>query len=415
MLKAFSKAGERFKGRLAFGGVLRHRNYRLYWLGHFLSSISLSMDIVAQSWLVLRLTNSPFLLGANWLVHAIPSITLALLGGVIADRMDRRRILVVAQAGATALYFVLGTLVLAGVAEFWHVLVMTFLAGGLRAFDRPGRLALLPQVVPRDELASAVAVSSFPWQFTRLIGPASAGMLIYLVDVGLTYYVCALIALVGSVLWPMIRLEAHAPAKMEESFVQHITEGLNFVRRHEIYYIFIAMTFFNSVFGMSYMTLAPLFARDILHVGSQGYGFLQSSAGAGALVGVILVSFLAGVPRKGRQIMAGAITFGLCLIGFAFSTSYLLSITLVFLIGVTSQTYITTITTVLQLELPEDLRGRVMGIYGLAWDLMPVGGVIVGTIAEYAGAPMAVAVGGFLVSGSAVLVVVRSPNIRNLN
>jgi MFS family permease len=196
--------------------------------------------------------------------------------------------------------------------------------------------------------------------------------------------------------------------------MQHMVEGLSFIRKSEIYYTFIAMTFFNSVFGMSYLILMPVFARNVLDVGSQGFGFLQSAGGAGALIGVLAVAWFSHSRGQGRQAIFGATAFGILLISFALSNSYPLSLMLAIALGGTSQFYMTIISAILQVNLPNELRGRVMGIYGLTWELMPVGGMIAGTIAEFGGAPMAVGFGGFMVAGMAIAVAVRRPNIRRL-
>jgi MFS family permease len=191
-------------------------------------------------------------------------------------------------------------------------------------------------------------------------------------------------------------------------------DGLRFIRANEIYYTFIGMTFFNSVFGMSYLILMPVFARNVLDVGSQGFGFLQSTGGAGALCGVLAAAYFSHAGGKGLQAIGGAVTFGLLIMVFAFSKSYPLSLALAFFLGLSSQLYMTTINTILQVNLPDQLRGRVMGIFGLTWDLMPVGGMIAGAIAEFAGAPVAVGFGGLMVAAMAAFVAIALPNIRRL-
>ncbi|HXK27380.1 MAG TPA: MFS transporter, partial [Candidatus Binatia bacterium] len=216
------------------------------------------------------------------------------------------------------------------------------------------------------------------------------------------------------VLWLPIRIEHPVSALAAAGLVQHMIDGLRFIRTNEIYFTFIGMTFFNSVFGMSYMILMPVFARTILDVGSQGFGFLQSAGGAGALCGVLAVAYFSHAGGKGRLAIGGAVTFGLFIIVFAFSKSYPLSLALAFFLGLSSQFYMTTINTILQVNLPDQLRGRVMGIFGLTWDLMPVGGMIAGAIAEFAGAPVAVGFGGLMVAAMAAFVAIALPNIRRL-
>ncbi|HEX5023590.1 MAG TPA: MFS transporter [Candidatus Binatia bacterium] len=394
--------------------ALRHRNYRLYWFGQLSSVLAQNMEGVAQGWLILELTNSPLLLGLTGLTFAAPTIALTLLGGVIADRADRRRIMILSQSASALNFFLLATLVVSGWIALWHVMAVAFVSGCVRAFDRPSRMALLPQMVPQEDIANAVAVGGTIWQLNRLVGPALAGMLIYLIGIGPTYYFCFGASLVAVCLWLGISLTTQSGGPATGGVLQHMAEGLNFIRKNEIYFMFITLIFFNSAFGMSYLILMPVFARDVLDVGSQGFGFLQSFGGAGALVGVLAVAWFSHSRRKGLQALSVAMCFGILLITFAASKSFALSLALAFALGIASQFYMTTISTVLQVNLPNELRGRVMGIYGLAWELMPVGGMIAGTIAEFAGAPVAVGFGGFMVAGMALLIAIFYPSIRRL-
>ena len=394
--------------------ALRHRNYRLYWFGQLLSVLAQNMEGVAQSWLVLELSDSPLLLGLTGLTFAAPTIALTLLGGVVADRADRRRIMILAQSAAALMFFLLATLIVSQRIALWHVMTLAFISGCVRAFDRPSRMALLPQMVPEEDIANAVAVGGTIWQLNRLVGPAIAGMLIYLIGIGATYYFCCFASLSAVCLWLGIRLTATPTAAQSGGVMQHMVEGLNFIRKSEIYSTFIGMTFFNSVFGMPYLILMPVFARTVLDVGSQGFGFLQSAGGAGALIGVIAVAWFSHTRGKGRQAIFGAAIFGLLVISFALSRSYPLSLLLALALGIAGHFYMTIISTILQINLPNELRGRVMGIHGLVWDLMPVGGTIAGAIAEFTGASIAVGFGGFLVVGMAVLVALCRPRIRRL-
>jgi MFS family permease len=394
--------------------ALRHRNYRLYWFGQLSSVLAQNMEGVAQGWLVLELTNSPLMLGLTGLAFAAPTIALSLLGGVIADRADRRRIMILSQSLSATTFFLLATLIVVERIALWHVIVTAVVSGCVRAFDRPSRMALLPQMVPKDDIANAVAVGGTIWQLNRLVGPALAGMMIYLIGIGPTFYCCFIASLVSVCLWLGIRLTEQTAAAAAGSVLHHMAEGLNFIRTNEVYFIFIAIVFFNSAFGMSYLILMPVFARNVLGVGSQGFGFLQSLGGAGALVGVLAVAWFSHSRGKGMQSLYGALAFGVLLILFAASKSYPLSLVLAFALGVASQFYMTTISTVVQINLPNELRGRVMGIYGLAWELMPVGGMIAGAVAEFAGAPIAVGIGGLMVAGMALLVAILYPSIRRL-
>jgi MFS family permease len=399
---------------LAALSALRHRNYRLYWFGQLLSVLAQNMEAVAQSWLVLEMTNSPLLLGLTGLTFSIPTIALTLLGGAVADRADRKRIMIFSQIGSVMMFSLLAFLVITHQVALWQVMALAFFSGCVRAFDRPSRMALLPQMVPKQDIANAVAIGGTIWQLNKLVGPAVAGMLIYLFGIGPTYLFCLAASATAIVLWLGIRLDGQRITASAGGLLQNMIEGLDFIRKNEIYYTFIGMTFFNSIFGMSYLILMPVFARDILSVGSEGFGFLQSAGGAGALCGVLLAAYLGHGRGKGKHAISGALVFGAMLIVFAFSNSYSLSLVLACLLGIASQFYMTTIHTILQLNLPDQLRGRVMSIHGLAWELMPVGGMIAGVIAEVSSAPSAVALGGAMVGGMALVVAICLPRIRRL-
>jgi MFS family permease len=389
--------------------ALRHRNYRFYWFGQLSSVLAQNMEHVAQGWLVLELTNSPLALGLTGLSHALPTITLTLVGGAIADRADRRRIMIASQTGTAVMFLTIALLVLTGKIALWHVMSLAFVSGSIRAFDRPSRMALLPQMVPREDIPNAVAIGGTIWQLCRLLGPAAAGILIYIAGVGPTFLACSLGSITAVLLWLGIRTAQPAIAASGGGLLKNMIEGINFIRRNQLYYTMMGMTFFNSVFGMSYLILMPVFARDILNVGSQGFGFLQTAGGAGALIGTLAVAAFSSTRRLPLQAARGAAVFGALLLVFAFSRLYPLSLALAVVLGLVSQFYITAINTVLQLNLPEQLRGRVMGVHGLTWDLMPVGGMIAGSIAEFSGAPAAVAVGGIFVSALAIWVMSLAP------
>ena len=394
--------------------ALKHRNYRLYWLGQLASVLAQNMEAVAQSWLVLELTNSPLLLGLTGLTFTIPTVALTLLGGAIADRADRRRIMILAQAGSAMIFLFLTGLVIFNWVALWHVMVLAFCTGCVRAFDRPSRMALLPQMVPKEDIANAVAIGGTIWQLNKLVGPALAGILIYLVGIGPTYFVCFLASITAIGLWLAIHVDGRPIESSSRGLLKDMAEGLKFIRQNEIYWVFIGMTFFNSVFGMSYVIMMPVFARNVLHVGSQGFGFLQSAGGGGALAGVLLAAYLSHFRGKGLQAINGAVVFAVTLLLFALSNWFTLSLIAAFALGMAGQFYMTTIHAILQMNLPNELRGRVMGIHGLAWELMPIGGLISGAIAEFAGAPIAVAFGGLMVGGMAFVVAVAMPTIRRL-
>ncbi len=392
---------------------LRYRNYRLYWLGQLSSVLALNMEMAAQAWLVFLLTDSPLMLGVAGIVYAVPRVSLVLVGGAIADRADKRRIMVCTQSLLALAYLVLGLLILTERVVFWHVLVFAFNSGLMRSFDRPSRYALLPEMVPREEIANAVALGSSVWQACRLVGPGLAGLLIHWFGVGHTFIACFVSSAAAVALWAFIRTRPLI-GQPQGGVWRNILAGLDFVRRNQLFYSLLGLTCFNSLFGMSYVILLPVFARSILEVDSRGFGLLQSFSGVGALIGTLIVAYLAQAGRRGWQVLVGSAIFGSLLMLFAYSSSFALSLGLIFFLGLFNQIYLTSINTILQLNLPNDLRGRVLGLFGLTWDLMPLGGAISGTVAEFAGAPTAVALGGFLVAALGLYGLARLPTVREI-
>ncbi len=395
-------------------GILADRNFRLYWIALQLSVLARIVQFVAQNWLVLELTNSPLMLGVTSLANTLPSLALTLVGGAIADRANRKIIFIATELIMAFLYIVLATLIATGTVRIEHVIIFAFLTGCVRALDQPTRQAILPQVISKKDMINAVVLVNIVWQLGYLAGPAVAGMLIYLWGVGSAFYVGAVGFLVTVALLLLVHVEPAQSTGKKRSLLQEMAEGLDYIRNDAIVRTLIGLSVFNGIFGLSYQTLMPVFARDILDVGSRGYGFLNAASGAGSVIGAFIVAYLARFRKKGWQILIGAAVSGLLLIGFALSSSYPLSMGILFLIGVATDLYLTTTGSVLQLYLPDQLRGRVFAIYGLTWGLMPLGGMILGTTAEFAGAPIAVVLAGVLVTATAVYIAMTKPKMRRL-
>ncbi len=400
--------------RFPMFNALKHTPYRLYWFGMLGSVMGHGMQIISVYWLTLQLTDSPLMLGAVGLSNAVPTILLTFISGPIADHTDRRRMIAISQAFLALLHASMATLVVTGYVEVWHVLVFAFLAGSGQAFEQPSRQALIPQLIPRTEMPNAIAMSSIIWQGSRLMGPAVAGGLIALYGVGITLYMAAAGFTLFFVLVQFIHPNSPANPSQSRGMLKDLLDGLKYMRSNEIVYTLIAMTFFNSLFGMSYTILMPVFARDVLNVGSQGYGILQSSGGLGALTGTMLVAQLSYVKRKGQHLLIGATCFGFLLMIFAWSPIFWLSLGTVVLMGLANQFYVTTATTALQLVLPDEYRGRVMGTYSLTYSMVPLGGAISGSIAEFLGPRVAVSFGGAMVASMALLVAAFLPRVRDL-
>ena len=398
--------------------ALRHPSFRRFWFGLIASVMGFQIMMVAQGWLVYDMTGSKLFLGYLGLAAGLPAIVLNLFGGVVADKVDQRRLLIITQAGSSLVMFVLATLTLLDLVQVWHLMFTAFLIGSIQAFDAPTRQAMFPHLIEREDMMNAVALNSMVWQATRVIGPALGGIIIGTrLGIAPGFYA----PFVGFLLMAMIVSTLKLPPLRRAqgtSMTHDMAQGINFVRGNRIFIILIGLTFFNSMFGMSYMFLFPVFAKDIFDSGTAGLGFLSAATGTGALLGTVFTASLGNFRHKGWLLLGGAVLFGVFLILFAVTrsifTSLPLAMGIIFLAGASTSTYMITVMSTLQTLVPDELRGRVMGIYGMTWSLLPLGAMQAGLIAQYTSASFAVAVGGAAVILFAVGMAVTNREVRNL-
>jgi MFS family permease len=380
--------------------ALKYPAYFRFWLGMFAAVGGFQVMTFGQYWLVHQLTPSPLYLGYTGLANALPAILLNLFGGVAADKLNRKRLIVVTEYAAAFPVLLLAFLTLFHVVRIWHVLLIAVVAGAINAFNQPARQAVFPSLIERPALMSAVALNSAVWQGTRIIAPAVAGILIALWGTASAFLVAgAGMCFFG---WIVSRLPIPEERREGEGAMRQMAEGLRYVWAHSIFTFLMSMTFFNSFFGMAYVAQMPVFARDILNVGAEGQGLLLSLSGIGSLLATAVLSVWAGALRRGTVLIGGAILSGLSVAGFALGCryvgSYPLAMALMFLIGVFNSTYMISIMSALQMMVPDQMRGRVMGLYGMTWNIMPLGGMYAGLAAVWLGTPWAIALGGFLVT-----------------
>ncbi len=397
--------------------ALRYPAFRLYWLGTIASVTGFQMLRFSQLWLVYELTGSPLYLGYLGLAQAVPAIALNLIGGVFADRLNRRALILSTQLLNTILITILATLTWSGQVEVWHVLAISFGAGAVNAFDQPARQAIYPTLIDRSAMMSAVALNSTVWQGVRIIAPAIAGLIIAVGGTHITFYLAAS----GFLVMAMVMLRIKVPASTERlrgSPVSDLAEGLKFIKGNSIFSFLISMTFFNSLFGMAYMTMMPIFAVDILGVGATGQGQLLSISGVGALLMTLWLGARSNVGREGLRIIGGAVFFGAAVAAFAVTSeligSFPLALAIMFFIGVFNSIYMVAIMTSLQIMVPDHMRGRVMGFYGMTYSLAPLAGMQAGAIASVLSATWALVIGGFAVVLFALGPATLNPRVRNL-
>lgn len=400
--------------RVVTGGIswrktfaaLRHRNYRLFFFGQLISVVGTWMQTVAIGWLVYQLSNSALTLGVVRFLTAIPVTFLTLVGGALADRMEKRRVVVITESTAMALAFLLTALVYSGAVKIWHIALLGLLEGITDAFDIPTRQSFVVEMVGKDDLMNAIALNSSLFNGARVFGPALAGVLIAAVGVVGCFFLNGVSYLAVVIAYVAMRLPP-APRRTERQSMWHETlEALRYVRNHRILRAIVALVTVVSLFGWSYSVLLPVFARDVLHVGASGYGYLMAANGVGALAGALTLASLGETPYRRKLFFGGLFGFCAMILAFALSKVYWLSAATLAGSGFFMIIFFATANTAVQRRVPDELRGRVMGIYALAFlGLTPFGSLIAGVIAHVASASFAVSLGAIIcfVAGLAVM------------
>ena len=398
--------------------ALHYPAYRTYWLGTLASVSGFQIVRFAQFWLMFQLTGSPLALGYVGLAQGFPGIVLNLVGGVFADKVDQRRLIMVTQMVNASLIFLLATLTLVDVVREWHVLVLAFLAAAVNAFDEPARQALYPHLIDRRAMTSAVALNAGIWQGNRIVAPAVAGLIIAVAGTAAAFYLAGVGFLIMAAVIISLRIPPFTRAPHGNP-AQDMLEGLSFIRKNSIFSFLIGMTFFNSFFGMAYVMLMPIFAVDILDVGAKGQGMLLGMGGAGALLNTLWIGARGSVPHRGLAIIGGAVLFGLAVAAFALTAKFVgslaLAMALMFFMGVFNSLYMISIQSSLQIMVPDRMRGRVMGFYGMTWSIMPLGGLQASALTSLFTAPIAIAAGGLAVALFALGPASVNSTVRNLS
>ncbi|HSE16852.1 MAG TPA: MFS transporter [Pyrinomonadaceae bacterium] len=397
--------------------ALSHRNFRLFLIGAFLSNVGTWMQAVAQGWLVLELTNSPFWLGLDAFMATSPGFVLTLVGGVFADRIDRRRLLLNTQILAGLAALGLAALVATSVVNRWMVLGFSFVTGCCMSLASPSYLALTYDLVGREDLANAIALNSTQFQLSRVVGPALAGVAFYVFGLAGCFFAngISFIAVVAA-LW-MVRMErrSNVPSEKQRAIWRDLVEGLRYVRNRPRVSSLLLLSAVNSFFGAPYFSMVPIYARDIFHLGETGLALMMGTAGGGAFFGALLVAYLGDFRRKGWFVLGGAILFGICITGFAVSSRLMLSLMFLFGLGFALVCSIAITNTLLQKLVTDQMRGRVMSMFLLSFiGTMPIGNIIAGSASNHFGPQPTLAVGGFVVTIAATGVLIFNRRLREL-
>ena len=374
------------------------------------------MQATAQGWLVLELTNSPGLLGLAGAVAGMPTLFLAVVAGVLADRLDRRRLLI-ATNGASALFaFTLALLTSLTLVEYWHVLVLAFLTGLALTIQMPAQQAVVSTLVDRTSIGNAVALNSAQYNLTRIVAPALAGLFIAAGSLALGFWVNAVALTLVTVIISSLRIPSPRTAdRVQAALWRDLQDGVRFVARNRVLTVVVLLPAVPALLVLNYLTFIPLYARDILATGAVGLGLLTGAIGVGALIGALSLATMRPSGGSGRLMLGGLVIVGAALATFALSRSLPLSMLALALMGAFQVAYYSTTNTLIQVLVPARLRGRVLSLYVLtSIGLIPIANLVGGALGEVLGVDVVLAAGGLLTVAAVGLVLVLEPRVAEL-
>ncbi|MDE2767037.1 MAG: MFS transporter [Chloroflexota bacterium] len=393
-------------------GVLRHRNFALFWFSLVISHSGTWMQILVVGWLTDEMTRSAFWVGMVAAARGVPMVVLPFFGGVVADRMDRRTLLWITQVSQALLGLVLAIIVAADVAQVWHFAVIAMLASIAGAFDQPTRQAIVPALVPREDLRKAIALHAVVFTGGALLGPAIAGLLVPVIGAAGVLFINAASTLPVFVALALLNLPPFKP-RPREAVLKSVRDGLRFAFSRELIVLVLLVSAVTSLFGRSFQQLAPVFAREVLFADVTGLGWLIAAPGLGSVIGAFVVASVNWLPANGRLAGIAVAGYLAALVGFAVSTSLGLSLVLLVLVGLLITVFSACVRTMLQLEATEAYYGRVMSLNTITFiGLSPVGALVIGSIAETVGIQAATLIGAAVVATVFAAVWLARPTLR---
>ena len=407
-----------FADRFAIIQALQHRDFRFYWTGNFMSVIGQQISITVQAWLIFELTGSALQLGLLGLARAAPAVVLGLLGGIVADRVSQRKLLVVTIAIVGVIWTVFATLTYSGSIQVWQVLALVFAVGAVQSFQQASRQAIFPSLIDHRHMSSAVGLNSAIHPGARIFAPVVAGYLIDYLGVpmegaGVALYMVAMGSFLYCIMVFLTRPRDIKRAQGANGF-QDLKDGLKYVRNNRIFFLIIGTSMTSAFFAGSHIILVPVFADKLFGEASgSAIGYIFAAGGVGGLSGALLGGSLGGIRSKGAVLAASALSFGGTVIVFALAPWYSLLLAMEFLSAAANEIFTVVGQSVLHSEVPNEYRGRVMGIWGMTYTLaQPMGSMQVGFLASAITAPLAVAISGGVAIVIALLGVTRDPKVR---
>ncbi|HEV8675377.1 MAG TPA: MFS transporter [Methylomirabilota bacterium] len=375
--------------------ALDHADFRRFWSGQLVSLIGTWMQSVAQSWLVLQLTDSPLRLGLIGTFQFAPILLFAVAAGAVADRLPKRRLILATQSALAAQAFTLAALVGTGTVRYWHVAILALLMGIANTLDMPARQSFIVEMVGKEDLVNAVALNSAAFNAARIVGPAAAGLLIAGAGIGPAFFLNGLSFLVVIVALLRTPTEGWPRPRQGTTLFEEMLEGLRYARRTPVTAVVLVLVLVVSLCAFNFSVLVPLLARDVLHEGPDGFGFLMAVLGLGAVIGALSLALFGSRPLGLAGIEATGAVACAATLALAGARHFWLAVPLLAIVGYASIVFMTSCNTTLQLTAPDELRGRVMSLYTFAFGgVFPLGSFLTGAIAEAFGVPAAFAAGG---------------------
>jgi MFS family permease len=392
--------------------ALRHRNFQLFFSGQLISLVGTWMQSIAEAWLVYRLTGSSLLLGSVGFASQIPVFLAAPLGGIVADRYNRQKVIITTQACSMVLAFIYAVLTLTHRITVKEIFILAALLGVVNAFDIPGRQAFLVEMVGKEDLINAIALNSSMFNGARIIGPAVAGLLVAKIGEGWCFFANSVsyIAVIAGLLMMHVAPRTH---QSEGPALSRIIEGFKFVRTTAPIRAILVLLGLVSLVAMPYTVLMPIFADKVLHGGARGLGILMGATGIGALLGALTLATRSGVYGLGRWVTYSCAGFGVFLVAFSFSRSFWLSTAMLVPVGFCMMLQMSSSNTLIQAMVPDELRGRVMAVYSMMFmGMAPFGALLGGALADRISAPVTVSIGAIAAVGGATIFGLRLPKLR---
>ncbi len=394
---------------------LKYVDCRWLLLANFASFMAVGMQQLARAWLILRLTNdSPLALTFVTMAFALPITFISLLGGALADRVPKRDLMIISQIISCITLLVMATLDYAGLIKYWHLIVIGIINGSVMAASMPSRQSIISDIVPEEELMSAIALNNSANNSTRLVGPSLAGFLIIFIGTAGVFYLIVAIQLIGLFFTYLLKTGKEATGKSNKGVAEDIAEGFRYAKSNTIILGLVILTLVPAVFGFPYVTLLPAWAREALNARSLGLGWLEAVMGVGSLLGTLLLASIRQIRNRGMFLIINGFAWGLALFLFSRCGSYYTALPGIFIVGFMSSIFMSLNNTMMQVKSSDKMRGRMVSLSMMTFGIMPLSAVPFGALAEHIGTPDSLMIAGALLCAFIILFYIFTPNFRKV-